>query len=79
MRTHLMLAVLAVTMAPGAATAQVNRNQDAGGIRTETQDRLRSGDDPSDVLNWLGLLGLLGLAGLRRGHSEDSYHPTNVE
>lgn len=35
--------------------------------------------DTGILWNVLGLLGLFGLLGLRRGHSEDSYHPAAFE
>ena len=79
MRLRLMLAVLAGTIAfSGPASAQVS-NDDIGGIPTETQDRLRAGDQTNAALNWLGLIGLLGLWGLKKGHDEDSYHPSDIE
>jgi MYXO-CTERM domain-containing protein len=79
MRLRLVLAVLAGTVAfSQPAGAQVT-NDDVGGIPTETQDRIRAGDQTTDALNWLGLIGLIGLWGLRRGHEEDSYHPSDIE
>ena len=79
MRLRLVLAVTAGMLAfSQAGNAQVT-NQDRGGIRTETQERLRSGNDIVGTLNWLGVLGLLGLLGLRKGHDEDSYHPSDIE
>ena len=79
MRLRLMLAVLAGTIAFSApANAQVS-NDDIGGIPTETQDRMRAGDQTNAALNWLGLIGLLGLWGLKKGHDEDSYHPSDIE
>jgi hypothetical protein len=77
MRKRMMLALLLVMAATGPASAQ---DQQRGGIRTETQDRLMQKDDFNDVVwNVIGLLGLLGLFGLRRPHSEDSYHPAPLE
>ena len=56
------------------------QDHERGGIRTETQDRLRQQGDLYDVVwNGIGLFGLLGLLGLRRPHSEDSYHPAPLE
>ena len=78
MRSHVMLAILAGTLAvSGSAAAQVGRNDT--NIRTETQERLRQGDVTKDALNWLGIIGLIGLFGLKRGHDEDGYHPSDVE
>lgn len=78
MRSHVMFAILAGTFAvSSSAAAQVVRNDT--NIRTETQERLRQGDVTNDALNWLGILGLLGLLGLKRGHDEDSYHPSALE
>jgi hypothetical protein len=79
MRLRLVLAVLAgVAAFSPPATAQ-STNQDVGGIPTETQQRLRAGSQAEAALNWLGVLGLLGLLGLRKGHDEDSYHPSDIE
>ena len=77
MRLRWMLGMLvAAAMAgPAAQAQQVNET----GIRTETQERLRSG--PPDI-SWgdlLGALGLLGLLGLKKEHGEESYHPASVE
>jgi hypothetical protein len=79
MRKRMMLTLLLVMAVPGPASAQT-QDQERGGIRTETQDRLRQQDDLYDIIwNGLGLFGLLGLLGLRRPHSEDSYHPASME
>jgi hypothetical protein len=79
MRLRLMLAVLAGTIAFSAPASSQVSNDDVGGIPTETQDRIRAGDQTNAALNWLGLLGLLGLWGLKKGHDEDSYHPSDIE
>jgi len=79
MRLRLMLAVLAGTIAFGAPVSAQVSNDDIGGIPTETQDRMRAGDQTNAALNWLGLIGLLGLWGLKKGHDEDSYHPSDIE
>ncbi len=80
MRLRMILAVLFVagaTAAIGPASAQDNQR---GGIRTETQDRLAGRGSDTDMLwNALGLVGLLGLLGLRGDHADDSYHPSSVE
>ena len=79
MRLRFMLAVFAGTIAFGVpVNAQVS-NDDIGGVRTETQDRMRAGDQTNAALNWLGLIGLLGLWGMKKGHDEDSYHPSDIE
>ena len=76
MPKRMMFALLLATAAIGPASAQDN---DRGGIRTETQDRM-VGMDTNDILwNSIGLLGLLGLLGFRRRHGEDSYHPAPLE
>ena len=79
MRLRLVLAVTAGMLAFGQPGSAQVTNQDRGGIRTETQERLRAGSDIVGTLNWLGVLGLLGLLGLRKGHDEDSYHPSDIE
>jgi len=79
MRLRYMLAVLAGTIALSAPVAAQVTNEEAGGVRTETQDRVRAGDQTNAALNWLGLIGLIGLWGLTKGHDEDSYHPSDIE
>jgi hypothetical protein len=79
MRLRLMLAALAGAIAFSPAASAPVTNDDVGGIRTETQERLRAGSQTTAALNWLGVLGLLGLLGLRKGHDEDSYHPSDIE
>jgi hypothetical protein len=76
MRTRMMLALIFLTAATGPASAQ---NTDRSGIRTETESRLLDQGSNDILWNSIGLLGLLGLLGLRRGHSEDSYHPAALE
>jgi len=65
-------------LAAAASAAQAQATNDTG-IPTETQQRLESGS--GDTIPWdvFGLFGLVGLLGLRRGHPEDSYHPTPVQ
>jgi len=77
MRTRWILGLaLAAALAGPAAQAQ---DTNESGIRTETQERLRSG--PPDIPWWdvLGALGLLGLLGLKKEHGDDSYHPSSVD
>ena len=77
MRTRWILGLaLAAALAGPAAQAQ---DANESGIRTETQERLRSG--PPDIPWWdvLGALGLLGLLGLKKEHGDDSYHPSSVD
>jgi hypothetical protein len=69
--------LVAAVMAGPAAQAQETTNE--SGIRTETQERLRSGPPDIDWFNLLGVLGLLGLLGLKKEHGEDSYHPASVD
>ena len=58
----MMFALFLATLAVGPASAQDNER---GGIRTETQDRLAGGAITDDLLwNLVGLFGLLGLLGL---------------
>ena len=77
MRTRWMLGMLAAA-ALAAPAAQAQETNDTG-IRTETQERLRSGPPDISWFDLLGALGLLGLLGLKREHGEDSYHPSSVE
>jgi hypothetical protein len=79
MRLRLVLAVLAGMVAFSQPAGAQFANDDVGGIPTETQDRIKAGDQTNAALNWLGVLGLLGLLGLRKGHDEDSYHPSDIE
>lgn len=77
MRWRLILALFLMTAAVGPAAAQ---NAQRGGLRTETQDRLASSSDQSDLIwNLIGLLGLIGLIGLLPQHEEDSYHPSSFD
>jgi hypothetical protein len=77
MRLRWMLGMLvaAALAGPAAQAQQVNES----GIRTETQERLRSGPPDISWADLLGALGLLGLLGLKKEHGEDSYHPASVE
>jgi len=68
--------LLAAALAAPAAQAQ---DTNESGVRTETQERLRSGPPKIDWFNLIGALGLLGLLGLKKEHGEDSYHPASVE
>ncbi len=77
MRTRWMLGML-VAAAFAAPAAQAQETNDTG-IRTETQERLRSGPPDISWFDLLGALGLLGLLGLKKEHGEDSYHPASVE
>ena len=77
MRTRWMLCML-VAAACAAPAAQAQETNDTG-IRTETQERLRSGPPDISWFDLLGALGLLGLLGLKKEHGEDSYHPASVE
>ena len=79
MRLRIVLAVFAGMVAFSQPAATQVRNEDAGGIPTLTQERMKAGSQTTAALNWLGLLGLIGLAGLRKGHDEDSYHPSDIE
>ena len=82
MRTHRKAApfiFVALLFAPLSQAVPQDRDNDRGGIRTETQERMRGGFDYNLLWNAFGLLGVLGLLGLRRGHEEDSYHPASFE
>ena len=67
---------LAAALAGPAAQAQVVNET---GVRTATQERLRSGPPKIPWFDLIGALGLLGLLGLKKEHGEDSYHPASVE
>ena len=79
MRTHRKIAALGalfLLLAPfGNAIAQNER----GGVRTETQEREAANNDTGWLWNILGLVGLLGVLGRRKGHDEDSYHPSSID
>ena len=77
MRWRMILALLLMTVAVGPAAAQ---DPGRGSLRTETQDRLASSSNQSDLI-WtlIGLLGLIGLIGLLPQHEEDSYHPSSFD
>ena len=79
MRLRFVLAALAGAIAFSSSASTQVTNDEVGGVRTETQERMRAGDQTTDALNWLGVLGLLGLLGLRKGHDEDSYHPSDID
>jgi len=77
MRWRMILALLLMTAAVGPAAAQTNQR---GGLRTETEERMASTSDKSDLIwNLVGLLGLIGLIGLLPQHEEDSYHPSSFD
>ena len=76
MRSRMLVALIFLTATVGPAAAQDN---DRGGIRTETQDRLVSQVSNDVLWNSIGLIGLLGLLGFRRRHGDDSYHPASME
>ena len=76
MPKRMFFALLLVTAAIGPASAQDN---DRGGVRTETQNRLDDQSNNDTLWNAIGLLGLLGLMGFRRRHSDDSYHPSALD
>ena len=76
MRIRWMFAGLMLAAAGPAAQAQTTNDT---GIPTETQERLREGGNDKIPWDLLGLVGLLGLLGLRRGHDEDSYHPSSLD
>jgi predicted outer membrane lipoprotein len=77
MRTRWILGMLmAAALAGPAAQAQdVNET----GVRTQTQERLRSGPPAIPWFDLIGALGLLGLLGLKKEHADDSYHPASVD
>ena len=77
MPKRMILALFLAALAVGPASAQDNER---GGVRTETQDRIANQQSGMELIwNVIGLLGLLGLLGLRKGHDEDSYHPASLE
>ena len=77
MQRRMLVALFVATLAIGPASAQDNER---GGVRTETQERVRGGGITYDLIwNLVGLLGLIGLLGLHTQHDEDSYHPAPIE
>lgn len=78
MRFRWMFALLVATAALSPAAAQRSDNE-RGGVRTETQERLAGTIDYHFFVNVIGLLGLFGLLGLRPAHADDSYHPAPLE
>jgi hypothetical protein len=76
MPKRMILALTAIM----AASSPVHAQNDRGGVRTETQERVANGQGGMDAIwNFVGLFGLLGLLGLRQEHAEDSYHPAALE
>lgn len=76
MPKRMILALIAIS----AITSPVQAQDERGGVRTETQDRIANAQGGLDLIwNFVGLLGLLGLLGFRQGHAEDSYHPASLE
>ena len=76
MPKRIILALIAFT----AISSPIHAQNERGGIRTETEDRIASGQGGMDLIwNLVGLIGLLGLLGFRQEHAEDSYHPAALE
>ena len=79
MRAHrkayaILFAALLIAPATGLPA-----QRERGGVRTETQERERASNDTGWLWNIVGLVGLFGLLGLRKGHDEDSYHPSAID
>ena len=76
MPKRIILALIAIT----AMSSPIHAQNERGGVRTETQDRIANSEGGMDLIwNFVGLLGLLGLLGFRQDHAEDSYHPAALE
>ena len=76
MPKRMILALIAIT----AVSSPIHAQNERGGVRTETQDRIANAQGGLDLIwNFIGLLGLLGLLGFRQEHAEDSYHPASLE
>ena len=76
MPKRIILALISIT----AMSSPIHAQNERGGVRTETQDRIANSEGGMDLIwNFVGLLGLLGLLGFRQDHAEDSYHPAALE
>lgn len=79
MRTHRRAVALVLAMLLITPASRLPAQQERGGVRTETQERQAAGRDAGWLWNVLGLFGLFGVLGMRKGHEEDSYHPSSIE
>ena len=79
MRTHRRAVALVLATLLIVPASRLSAQEERGGVRTETQEREKAGNDTAWLWNVLGAFGLFGVLGFRKGHDEDSYHPSAID